>query len=183
MLAQKVFTGTSRSNLRTGRSPRMRLHSSGIRESICRLLVPALILWLGGAGSLNCCAKNTQAASANNQTRTVEPPAMPMQERAGTAYCSGHHCQDANRRGDVVLSVSSCGMHSQASGPPGCCSFAGQATDPARKYCIATERAISQTANSRRPALDSISYIERRAYRLTLLNCSETYLRHCALLI
>ena len=160
----------------------MLLRPAQVREVLCRVLVPALLLWLSGAGALACCAEGAQAASAYGQEYAEVPLAMERGESPDAACCSEQHCQSSNDDGRDALSTGSRRIQ-RASGAMPCCSTAERVADRARKSGIAPERIAFQTRNDRSLKPNYITFIEIVANRTRILDDTAAYLRHCVLLI
>jgi hypothetical protein len=162
----------------------MRSRTSQLKELICRLLIPALVLWLSGASVLNCCAQGVEATEASAFASEAESGLPAMTDEADAApACSGPHCQVADEGGSVAHHLSACDMHRQAASLMLCCSPAGQVANLSRKARISQERVAARAANSRTFALNQIVSIEPVSGRLRLTDNRAAYLHHCVFLI
>lgn len=144
----------------------------------CRVLVPALLLWFGGASFLNCCAGGAMAAPVSRQDTQSH---LSADGEADHCAVVSDHCHKVKAQAPSATNL--CAAHKQFVGLMPCCSPAGQAADRARRSRITQERADFQVINDESSVARETVRAVQTVFPARVRDGSETYLRDCLFLI
>jgi hypothetical protein len=166
----------------------MRSSSPLISKIISSALGLALLCWLVGVASPNCCAKSETASSIKSDSSIKgemmhEDVSVSTSEMSGPHCAEPEHCQKKESEQRTTAFVSSCATHSQFVEAMPCCSLQAQAFDGARKVRLVPERLATASENIQpRASFDSAGNQSFKS-RLFLPDRGGTYLRACVFLI
>lgn len=150
------------------------------------VLAVALVCWLVGAGSRDCCAKGSTDSSAK-PAPTSQHALTDEAESGAEPHCGQpEHCRKKESAQPQIYLADAdapCAAHPQLMEAMPCCSLLGQAFDGARKVRVVPERLATALENAQpqpRFVSSSSATLGGNSFQR---NLSGTYLRACVFLI
>lgn len=163
----------------------MRPTPEKFKRIACRLLVPALLLWLGGTGFLHCCAHDA-AAPVEIRREAVNYLDALLIEGEVAAHCAVEAGEGCCPQADSKISAQDSANFCRAplEGGVPCCSALKRGADRARKPFDTTRERETCPAADANPFLPQSKALGSLfASNALVHDRSGTYLRDCVFLI